>query len=71
MIDHKFNDTYSANLTTDATYDGTTGASQVFIKKAYLQASTTRRSTSAWAPPIWRGYPSWKASTAIATSKTC
>ena len=39
MIDHKFNDTYSANLTTDATYDGTTGASQVFIKKAYLQAS--------------------------------
>jgi len=39
IVDHKFNDTYSANLTSDATYDSTTGASQVFIKKAYLQAS--------------------------------
>jgi hypothetical protein len=39
IVDHKFNDTYSANLTTDATYDSATGASQVFIKKAYLQAS--------------------------------
>jgi TolA-binding protein len=39
MIDHKFNDTYSANLTTDATYDGTTKASQIFVKKAYLQAA--------------------------------
>jgi hypothetical protein len=39
IVDHKFNDTYSANLTTDATYDSTTAASQVFIKKAYLQAS--------------------------------
>lgn len=38
-IDHKFNDTYSASLTTDATYDSTTGASQVFIKKAFVQAS--------------------------------
>jgi hypothetical protein len=39
IVDHKFNDTYSANLTTDATYDSTTGASQIFVKKAYLQAS--------------------------------
>lgn len=39
IVDHKFNDTYSANLTTDATYDSTTGASQIFIKKAYLQAA--------------------------------
>ncbi|HEY5338627.1 MAG TPA: hypothetical protein VIJ85_10510, partial [Rhizomicrobium sp.] len=38
MIDHNFSDTYAANLTTDATYDSTTGASQIFIKKAYLQA---------------------------------
>ena len=38
MVDHNFNDTYAANLTTDATYDSTTGASQFFIKKAYLQA---------------------------------
>jgi hypothetical protein len=39
IVDHKFNDTYSANLTTDATYDSTTGASQLFIKKAYLTAA--------------------------------
>jgi len=39
MVDHKFNDTYSANLTTDVTYDGTTGASQLFIKKAFVQAA--------------------------------
>lgn len=37
-IDHTFNDTYSANVTTDTTYDGTTGAGQLFLKKAYLQA---------------------------------
>ncbi|HJW40800.1 MAG TPA: porin [Rhizomicrobium sp.] len=37
-IDHKFDDTWSANVTTDFTYDSTTGVNQVFIKKAYLQA---------------------------------
>ena len=37
-VDHKFNDTFSANITTDLTYDGTTKATQLFIKKAYLQA---------------------------------
>ncbi len=37
-VDHKFNDVYSANITTDLLYDGTTKATQVFIKKAYLQA---------------------------------
>lgn len=37
-IDHKFDDTYSADITTDVTYDGTTKASQIFLKKAYLQA---------------------------------
>jgi len=37
-IDHKFNDMFSANLTTDVTYDSTVGASQIYIKKAYLQA---------------------------------
>ena|SRR5579863_8648552 len=37
-IDHAFNDTYAANVTTDTTYDGTTGAGQLFLKKAYLQA---------------------------------
>ncbi|HEY2071827.1 MAG TPA: hypothetical protein VGG48_19865 [Rhizomicrobium sp.] len=39
MVDHKFNDTYAANLTTDVTYDSATGASQIFIKKAYVQAN--------------------------------
>ncbi|QUD90447.1 hypothetical protein [Phenylobacterium montanum] len=38
IVDHKFNDTYSANLTTDFLYDGTTKATQLFMKKAYLQA---------------------------------
>ncbi|MDR3507966.1 MAG: hypothetical protein P4L64_08735 [Caulobacteraceae bacterium] len=37
-VDHKFNDTYSANITTDFTYDKTTGASQLYLKKTYLQA---------------------------------
>ncbi len=38
-VDHKFNDTFSANLTTDFNYDsGPAGATQVYIKKAYLQA---------------------------------
>ena len=37
-IDHTFDSVFSANVTTDVTYDGTTGASQIFIKKAYLQA---------------------------------
>ena len=39
IIDHKFNDTWSANVTTDVTYDGTTKASQLFLKKAYVQAA--------------------------------
>jgi hypothetical protein len=38
IVDHKFNDIYSANLTTDFNYDGTTKATQLYIKKAYLQA---------------------------------
>jgi hypothetical protein len=37
-IDHKFDDVWSANVTTDVTYDGSTGATQLFLKKAYLQA---------------------------------
>ncbi len=38
-IDHKFNDMFSADLTTDFTYDGTTKATQIYIKKAYLQTN--------------------------------
>lgn len=37
-IDHTFNKVFSADITTDVTYDGTTKASQVFVKKAFLQA---------------------------------
>jgi hypothetical protein len=37
-IDHKFNDTYSANITTDVGYVSNDGLTEVFVKKAYLQA---------------------------------
>jgi TolA-binding protein len=38
-VDHKFNDVFSANVTTDFNYDsGPAGATQLYIKKAYLQA---------------------------------
>jgi hypothetical protein len=38
-IDHTFDDVWSANITTDVTYDGATKASQLFLKKAYVQAN--------------------------------
>lgn len=43
IVDHTFNDTFSANLTTDAQYSSSTtagsgGVTEVFIKKLYLQA---------------------------------
>ncbi|HEX6858595.1 MAG TPA: porin [Caulobacteraceae bacterium] len=37
-IDHKFNDAYSANITTDMNYVSNDGETQVYLKKAYLQA---------------------------------
>jgi hypothetical protein len=37
-IDHKFSSIFSANITTDFTYDSTAGATQLYIKKAYLDA---------------------------------
>ena len=37
-VDHKFNDTFSANITTDFLYDSGTSSTQLYIKKAYLQA---------------------------------
>src|SRR5580658_2049502 len=42
-VDHTFDDTYSANLTTDAQFSSSTtagsgGVTEVFIKKLYLQA---------------------------------
>lgn len=36
-INHKFNDTYSANITTDFQYSSAVGATELYIKKAYLQ----------------------------------
>lgn len=40
-VDHKFNDTFSANITTDFRYNanGTSKDVLVYVKKAYLQAS--------------------------------
>ena len=37
-VDHKFNGVFSANITTDFVYDSGAAATQLFIKKAYLQA---------------------------------
>jgi outer membrane murein-binding lipoprotein Lpp len=40
-IDHKFDDVFSANITTDFTYDSGSGVNQIYIKKAYLQAKVS------------------------------
>ncbi|WEN16247.1 porin [Rhodanobacter sp. AS-Z3] len=37
-IDHKFNDVWSANLTTDFNYVSNDGETNLFVKKAYVQA---------------------------------
>ncbi|HWE44550.1 MAG TPA: porin [Caulobacteraceae bacterium] len=37
-IDHKFNDVFSANLTTDFQYSSGVSATELYVKKAYLQA---------------------------------
>ena len=36
-VNHKFNDTYSANITTDFQYSSAVGATELYIKKAYVQ----------------------------------
>jgi hypothetical protein len=36
-VDHKFNDTYSANVTTDFQYSSAISATELYIKKAYVQ----------------------------------
>jgi hypothetical protein len=36
-IDHKFNDIWSANLTTDFSYVSSDGVTNLFVKKAYVQ----------------------------------
>jgi len=37
-IDHTFNSVFSANVTTDTTYDSGSSTGQLYLKKAYLQA---------------------------------
>ncbi len=36
-VDHKFNDVWALDLTTDFQYNATLGASELYIKKAYLE----------------------------------
>lgn len=36
-VDHKFNDMWSANLTTDFNYVGSDGETNLFVKKAYVE----------------------------------
>ena len=44
-IDHRFNDIWSANLTTDFNYVGNDGETQVYVKKAYLQGDLSKLAT--------------------------
>lgn len=37
-VTHKFDDTWSANLTSDFNYVGNDGETQIYVKKAYVQA---------------------------------
>ena len=37
-VDHRFNDVWSADITTDFLYDYASSATQLYIKKAYVQA---------------------------------
>jgi hypothetical protein len=65
VIDHKFNDIWSANLTTDFNYVSADSETQLFVKKAYVQAKFdpyfTVRAGAAdmpWIPYVekWYGY---------------
>ncbi|MFT4248690.1 MAG: porin [Pseudomonas sp.] len=64
-VDHKFDNIWSARLTTDFEYNSTSGANQLFVKHAYLQGAFdpafTLRIGSADMPWIgyvdkWHGY---------------
>ena len=64
-VDHKFNDIWSANLTTDFNYVSNDGETQVFVKKAYVQGAFSPLATlrvgsanMAWIPFVedWYGY---------------
>ena len=41
IVNHKFNDVWSANITTDFGYSSGTGAASVFVKKAFVQAKVS------------------------------
>ena len=64
-VDHRFNDTWAANLTTDFSYTANDGSTQVFVKKAYLEGrfdplATFRAGAASmpWVPMVedWYGY---------------
>lgn len=64
-VDHRLNDTWAANLTTDFSYVANDGTTQVFVKKAYLEGRfgplATFRAGAAnmpWVPLVedWYGY---------------
>ncbi|HTK34355.1 MAG TPA: hypothetical protein VL358_03585 [Caulobacteraceae bacterium] len=38
-VDHKFNDTYSANVTTDFQYSSAISSTELYLKKAFLKAN--------------------------------
>jgi len=40
-VDHKFNDVFSGNVTTDFQYSSAISATELYIKKAYLQAKVS------------------------------
>ena len=44
-IDHKFDDVWSANLTTDFNYVGNDGETRLFVKKAYVQGVFSKLAT--------------------------
>jgi len=64
-VDHKFNDIWSANLTTDFSYQSSLSSTSLFVKKAYVQGKfdqlfTVRFGASdmPWIPFVekWYGY---------------
>lgn len=62
-VDHAFDDTWSANLTTDFNYVSQDGETQLYVKKAYVQAAfdqaATLRAGSAdmpWIPFVEHAY---------------
>lgn len=45
VVDHGFDDIWSANLTTDFNYAKSSGATRLFVKKAFVQAKFDRTAT--------------------------